>query len=362
VASPAIGTVTVAGAATGTSVVVATPENSGGSDIGKVIYAFVFAPGGNTFTAPAGWFPTLTGVVGIGCFGKVVGSYSSTYQFGWTGSGKNVTVLALVSGQSGPVAINVVGGQANGSSGNITAPTVTTTNVATPLLLSFYFGQAANTITVPAGQTAVATAATAANGVSSALGWENLAAIGATGTRVATATAMANTGVNLVINPTIGSIGSGFNESANPFRTVPNWWTTLAVGNPLLGIGTLPLCRLQPFWLADMGVGAYSSSSGSVNITQLGIGAAGEAMMSADALGSLSGTVTLTGAPTANVLMLLIYRANGYVIKTTRTASDGTYSFAGLDRTVTAANGYMVVCVQPNTSWNSQLWDQEIPS
>jgi hypothetical protein len=88
-------------------------------------------------------------------------------------------------------------------------------------------------------------------------------------------------------------------------------------------------------------------------------------LLSVDVLGSLSGTVTISGVPLQNCLVLLGYRPTGYIIKTTRTAANGTYSFTGLDRTAISDNSYYVVAVDPNgnaTQYNSLIWDREVPS
>ena len=65
-----------------------------------------------------------------------------------------------------------------------------------------------------------------------------------------------------------------------------------------------------------------------------------------DAGGVISGTVLVGGTPRAGVLVGLIYHPNMRLIERAITASDGTYSFTGLDRS--DLESFTVLAQDPN--------------
>ena len=64
--------------------------------------------------------------------------------------------------------------------------------------------------------------------------------------------------------------------------------------------------------------------------------------------GSLSGVVKISGVVAPRVLVRLYDRSTGVLLNSTFTASDGTYSFNGLDPD--AAKSYYVTFLDPNES------------
>jgi hypothetical protein len=189
----------------------------------------------------------------------------------------------------------------------------------------------------------------------------------ATGTRTATSAGSNSNciGINIALFPSPPAI-----TPTSPGGPMLSPLSSPGV-NSIKGFATYPLPMMRPIptWLVDFGVGVDSSAGGSVNITQRTGGYAqlssDYGLLSVDVLGSLSGTVTISGVPLQNCLVLLGYRPIGCVIKTTRTAANGTYSFTGLDRTAISDNSYYVVAVDPNgnaTQYNSLIWDREVPS
>jgi hypothetical protein len=245
-----------------------------------------------------------------------------------------IMAMTPIYGLSGVFGLDVVATVNNGSASTVIAPSVTTTRNAADLLVCIYCSATASAITVPGSQTAIATAATAANTVASAIGWENLAAEGATGTRTATSGAAASTGWSYAFSPSLGNIGTGVTPPFNPVRTVPSWPSTLAIGNPIVPSALMVTTRAV--WFNAL-AGTYS----------------------------LSGWVHMAGVPVNNCLVCLYERRSGLMIASTLTAADGTYSFTGLNKNVTVDNSFCISATDPNgltTQYNSLEWDRLIPA
>ncbi len=355
-ASPVISDVTTKNQAAGSSIVCNTPANT---KVGDLLIGF-FIGQSPTNTA---WFS----VTQIGSFMYMLAhlvtgaTEPATYTF--TGSIFTVGVLARISGAAGltyPLETTAV--NSNGASTNYTAPTVTTTVSATELLVNFYgTASTAGAITVPGSQSALGSIN--GNGSSGVIGWENLAALGATGTRVATGTSATN-----------GCFTVAFFAARDNILTMGGVAATVA---PIIsalsapGVATMggviarpPFMREQPFWLADVGSGPSSSAAGSSNVTASTVTPSSTVMNAANAAGTLSGTVSIGGVATANCLVCLYWRPTGQMIKSTRTSSAGTYSFSGLDLNAVTNNSYFAVAVDPDNlaqQFDSIILDRLIP-
>jgi hypothetical protein len=243
--------------------------------------------------------------------------------------------MTPIYGLSGSYGLDVSALGSNGSASTVIAPTVTTTKSATDLLLSVYCSAAASAITVPGSQTAIAAAATAANGVASAIGWENLSALGVTGTRTATSGAAASNGWSFAFSPPAGNIGRGVTAPFGPAYAVPSYWSALSVGN-LAPTTWMVGAHIKAVW--------FSALNGTA---------------------SLSGWVHLAGVAVPNCLVCLYERRTGLAIASVLTASDGTYTFTGLNKNVTVDNSFCVSATDPNgltTQYNSLEWDRLIPA
>lgn len=192
--------------------------------------------------------------------------------------------------------------------------------------------------------------------------------LGATGTRTATSAGAASTtiGINILVIPA-GSAATGAVLLSNPAWTVPGWAGrayNLGYGQTILS----GFARQMPWWLYDLGQGPFiNDSPASTNMTQNGTAAfltitSGWPLV--DVLGTLSGTVTVASVPQAGVKVLLGHRLSGQIIKTTRSAADGTFSFTGLDRNVGTDSSYYALAIDPNglgTQYDALIWDRLIP-
>jgi hypothetical protein len=353
------------------SITLNKPSNAA---VGDTMIAVVRNTG--SMTTPTGW-GLMSSTLASNKFSAyqktVLAGEPSNYTF--SGNGGNISfqgAIALVKGAASGFAVNAPGGPSydtaaandNTSSANIVAPTITPIKMAGELLIAFYFADAANAITVPGGQTSAAALNTNSRAV--CIGWEVLSTMAASGTRTATmGSAATNQAVSLLVYPPFAAIGTGAVLGAP--ATAASGWASRAYNN---GYGQSALngpARPFPFWLYDSGVGPTTNSQMvSTNLAQ-----AGSTPMSVlggwcntDVLGTLSGTFKINTVPVYRGLVMLGYRPSGQIIKTTRTAADGSFSFSGLDRTVTVDNGYFAIAIDPNglgTQYDSQILDRLIP-
>jgi hypothetical protein len=72
--------------------------------------------------------------------------------------------------------------------------------------------------------------------------------------------------------------------------------------------------------------------------------------------GSLSGTLKISNVAQANRLIRLYYRPNGKVVSQTYSASDGTFSFSGLDPTDTG--NYFAIAFLDDAGYNALVFDK----
>jgi hypothetical protein len=77
--------------------------------------------------------------------------------------------------------------------------------------------------------------------------------------------------------------------------------------------------------------------------------------------GTLSGVVSDNGTPVSHALVRCYYRPGGQLIASTWTASDGSFSFPGLDATDTTA--FFVIAFDPDggTQYNAIIFDRLTP-
>lgn len=97
-------------------------------------------------------------------------------------------------------------------------------------------------------------------------------------------------------------------------------------------------------------------------------GPANQVLLSATGEGTISGTVQEGGAAKANVWVYLLYRGHeadmgdipAYIVERKRSASDGTFSFSGLN---TSDNCYSVMALDPDggTQYNIAIHDRITP-
>ena len=180
----------------GTNVTVNVPT---GSRVGDVMLAAVAVRNAVAVTAPAGWTLIRNDVTGtvlrtVLYYRVVTGTETATYA--WTfASNRAVGAIVTYRGVDTSNPIDTSSGQGNASSANVTAPTLTTT-VANAMLVGFFSVGRGTTETVPGTMDEWIDFNTSnnSNGATLNIADQQLAAAGATGTRIATA---ANNAVNI---------------------------------------------------------------------------------------------------------------------------------------------------------------------
>ncbi len=188
-----------------TSIVATRPA---GVVAGDVLLASIDTRGSSVVTAPAGW--TLVRMdLNASSLRKstyvrvATGSEPATYTWTFSGSRLAAAVIHAYSGVDTTTPVDVVGGQVNASGTAVTAPSITTT-VPNTMLVGFFAKQSSGTWTPPAGMTERGEInGTGGTQTTSATGVDALqAAIGPTGTRVATASSAAlNIGHLVALRP-----------------------------------------------------------------------------------------------------------------------------------------------------------------
>jgi hypothetical protein len=338
---------------------------SGSSHIGDILVAIGYTPSrnGNTHTMPAGWLLVRAGTnvsvwVKLVCAGE---AEAGTASFAWTGGASAGSVITfLIRSGAGPLGYEILSGQANGASTNITAPSATPSRAVNARMVVAYLTSTNAAIVVPTGQTAWVDGG--ATGVRGCLGDEVLSNVGAFGTRIATSSSAANETVVMTFTAPV-TLGTGpvYGNTTGVLLKVQSWFSgAVTIINPTLP-SFLPRCRLLPFWLADTGMSALGGSSGSTNITQLGLAAATDIMLSANVAGVISGFVTISSVPVAGCRVCLFYRPTCEFIKIAITDALGYYEFDGLDETADINHDYFAVAIDPNglgTQYNSLIWDR----
>jgi VCBS repeat-containing protein len=187
----------------------ATGANTGGSTLvlprpsgtvsGDVLVAATSVRGIPTITAPSGWTLVRRDAKKTN-FSQAVfvhvatGAEPASYTFSFGASGAAVGTIAAYAGVDTASPIAASGGQANGSSTSVTAPSITS-GVANTRLVGFFLSATKTAFSAPSGMTeraeAVSPAAATAK-LTSELADQAYGPTGATGTRVAIATKAAS--------------------------------------------------------------------------------------------------------------------------------------------------------------------------
>lgn len=210
--------------ATGTgSVTVTKPSPVATNDL--MIAQFFIRRQPVTITAPAGWTPIRkdegsgTLVAQAAYYHIAGGSEPADYTWSVAGStDKAAAGIAVYRGVNTSNPIDAQGGQANASSTSITAPSITTVTPDT-LLVGLFGIRNTGTITPPGGMTERWDVTTSGSPTSSnahiALADQSFVGPGATGTRVATASAgQANVGQLVALRPALSAVGASLSWTA----------------------------------------------------------------------------------------------------------------------------------------------------
>ena len=187
----------------GTSLVITKPT---GTVDGDVMIAGIVGNITTELVAPAGWTQVRldsASTFRYGVYRRVASSEGANYTWTLTASGTGSIAggIQAYSGVDNTTPVDIDGGQTNASSTSIVAPSVTTTVADTRLVGFFQHVDPAGAVTPDAGQTerfeVSPDAFTTAEG-----GDEAVVAIGATGSRTATAAnAAANCGQLIALRP-----------------------------------------------------------------------------------------------------------------------------------------------------------------
>jgi hypothetical protein len=320
---------------------------------GDLLLAFILCSSSTGVSAPTGWYSLGFSSNLLGILVKPI-TYAagepSTYTF--TSLGGNICstgVITRIHGAALPFAWQGGVTNSNGTSANYTAPSLTTTKDAASLLVCAYASAGtAGAITKPAGQTDIANVT--GNGATMDVAYENLAALGATGTRVATGTSANNYACSIAFpkvgfDDGVGTVGLytvGATPTDDRIKVGARQPGSTGVDNAIMS--NQIAVKRYPAW----------SNRYWQKLSQLSGGGAG----------SLSGTVSIGGVPQANVLMGLYARDSGLLIGTTTTASNGTYSFANLAKNLSSDTSLIVMAIDPNglgQQYNSLEYDRLIP-
>ena len=205
--------VDTAGGGAVTSLTITKPT---GVVAGDVMLAQIDVRGGSlvTFsTVPTGWALVTNGrinsttILAQAVYYKVAGGAEpASYTWGFT-NGRAGGGIAAFRGVDNAAPINASSGQANASSTNIVAPSITTT-VANTMLVGLFGTAQSDTITPPAlHSVGIPSTASGAgpNGATIESAYVTRAAVGATGSRTATSTSAAvNIGHSVALRPGTG--------------------------------------------------------------------------------------------------------------------------------------------------------------
>jgi hypothetical protein len=196
--APALAVVTLVGTSAlgggnGTSFTVSRPAGIAAGDVLLAVVSVKQGGSANVITAPAGWSSVVLTDAGSSEFRQqvfwkaVAAGDPASDTFTTSSSGRASAIMLAYRGVDSLNPIAAQGGQANASSGSVTAPSISPA-VADTMLVGLFGSSRANAgISAPPGMTleAADNSAGGPNGVASAAADELLVAAGATGTRVA---------------------------------------------------------------------------------------------------------------------------------------------------------------------------------
>ena len=207
---------------------------------GDVLVAAIGVRGNPTITPPAGWTLVVNTPNGTtmreAVFVHVVGATAEPSSYAWTFSVSQPAAggMAAYSGVNTAAPVDAFLGQANASSGSITAPSVNTSGPGDVLI--GVFATAVNTTIAPPGSMIErAEAATTSGGKSPKVTLEMsdqlLGTSGATGTRVATAGAAVNIGTTIALR-SAGALPPSAIEFRSATSAFTNGATSLTIPVP----------------------------------------------------------------------------------------------------------------------------------
>lgn len=185
-AAPTIVSASSTTVASGTSITINAPSSI---SRGNILIAVIATTSSSVLATPSDWIRLNLPANGEASYWKTAGSSEpADYTWTWTTSSVGCGLIVQITGNSiSP--IEASNAQANGSSVNITAPTLTPF-AKTDLLVNIYATNTANTITVPAGQNNIG--GTTGNSRAIICGYQTLADSYATGTITSNGTNVSN--------------------------------------------------------------------------------------------------------------------------------------------------------------------------
>jgi len=283
--------------------------------VGNLLIMFVHAPSATGgWNTPSGWTKLTAGTTANMYYRIADGSEQGQfYSVSWTTNSKGSYGTLHVSGAAVSLTPDANNLQANASSANITAPSVSP-SWPNDLLINFYSTSVNAAITLPGGQSSYSGFVVSGNAMSLSLGYETLAAAGATGTRVATSSAAANVGASIALRDASAGFSGGAIETP---------------GNVISIRGLLRqqngLSVASPSFVLSCGHGSGTAS--------------------------LSGTCKVGSTPLPGVYVTISpTNAPNNVIGTTISAGDGTFSFSNIP-----AGWYVVEGVDPTGRYDGVI-------
>lgn len=250
-------------------------NNPTGLVAGDLMVAFLAQnnPGSPIVSSATGWTSVLSrthadgSTVGTSVyyrFATAADISNGSFTFSFTSSRRSAGAILAFRGVDTVTPINASGSQGNNASTSLTAPSITTADNNAMLVSLHGFVQGSNSATPPAGMTEAFDAATGAgpNGVTIEGAYAVQAAVGATGTRVATAAASSvNIGVLLALSPAAttlaeyrfdelawgGTAGEVLDSSGNGYNATGFAGATTTVGSPAYTSGSQNTCRYGYF-------------------------------------------------------------------------------------------------------------------
>lgn len=251
-------------------------NNPTGLAVGDLMLAFVSQnnPGSPIVSSATGWTSVLTrtytnGTDTVGTsvyyrFATAADISNGSFTFSFTSSRRSAGAIMAFRGVDTVSPINASGSQGNASSTSLTAPSITTLDRNTMLVAYYSFVQGSNSATPPTGMTEAFDIATGAgpNGLTVEGGYGSQAAVGATGTKVATAaSASVNIGALVALSPAAttlaeyrfdelswsGTASDVLDSTGNGYNATARAGASTATGSPAYTSGTQSTCRYGYF-------------------------------------------------------------------------------------------------------------------
>lgn len=313
--SPTIVSASSTTVASGTSITITAPASI---STGNLLIAVIATTSTSVLATPSDWSLLTTAANGEASYFKIAtNAEPGSYTWTWTTASVGCGLIVQITGNNA-TPLDVYGGQANTSSANITAPTLTP-RPKTDLLVNIYASNTANTITVPAGQNNIG--GTTGNSRAIICGYQTLSDTYATGTITSN-----NTNVSNNDTVTIGGKVYTFKTALTPAEgeiligaTADDSLTNLsrAINNSGGTPGTDYQVGAASQWVTCSAVASHI-----LTLTSIGPGTVGNATTLAKSAVTLTvSAATLTGAVNGN-------SATGTRIATGTAAVNYGFSFA----------------------------------